>query len=158
MKVLVASDHAGFELKNHVVGFLKNEGYDVVDLGPHEYDPEDDFVDFAEKLCRKMLEEMKENENKDEIRGILICGSGQGMCIAANKFPGIYAAQIWDEASGKIAKEHDDANVACLAGRFLDKETAEKAVKAWLEARFLEEEKRLRRVNKIKKIEREFMK
>ncbi len=158
MRVLIASDHAGFEMKKALVGFLKEKGYDVVDLGPYEYDAEDDFVDYAEKLCRKLLEEKESEDSNEDIRGVLICGSGQGMCIAANKFPGIYAAQIWDERSARIAVEHDNANVACLAGRFLEEGVAKKTVEAFLHARFGRKEKRIRRVEKIKKLEREFMK
>ena len=149
-KIYIGSDHAGFELKNIIKEFLKKEGYKVEDLGAHEYNPEDDYPDYAVKVCEKVLE--------TKGKGILICGSGQGMDRVANKIPGIYAAVCWDEISAKMAKEHGNVNVLCLGGRTVKPELAKKIVKIWLETPFIPRERHLRRINKIKEIEKRYMK
>ena len=143
--IYIASDHAGFEIKEKIKEFLEKEGFKFVDLGPYEYNPYDDYPDYALKVC-KMISEKRG-------KGILVCGSGQGMCIVANKIPGIRAALAWDEVSAKLAREHLDANVLCLPGRMLNKETAERMVEVWLKTPFSNEERHKRRLRKIKEIE-----
>jgi RpiB/LacA/LacB family sugar-phosphate isomerase len=132
-KIYIGSDHAGFELKNIIKKFLTEEKYEVEDLGPYKYDYNDDYPDYAVKVCEKVLE--------TNGKGILICGTGQGMDIVANKIPGIYAAVCWDETSAKMAKEHENVNVLCLGGRTVEPELAKKMVKIWLETPFTPKEK-----------------
>ena len=149
-EILIGSDHAGFELKDLMKKFLIEEGYEIEDLGPYEYDYSDDYPDYALKVCERVLE--------TNGRGILICGSGQGMDRVANKIPGIHAAVCWDETSAKIAKEHGNVNVLCFGGRTVKPELAKEAVKIWLKTPFIPEERHLRRINKIKEIERKYIK
>jgi ribose 5-phosphate isomerase B len=149
-KIYIGSDHAGFELKNIIKKFLGKENYKVEDLGPYEYDYNDDYPDYAVKVCEKVLE--------TNGKGILICGSGQGTDRVANKIPGIHAAVCWDETSAKMAKEHGNVNVLCFGGRTVKPELAKKMVKIWLETPFIPKEKHLRRINKIKEIEKKYMK
>jgi ribose 5-phosphate isomerase B len=148
--IYIGSDHAGFELKEKIKLFLTKEGYKFEDLGPYEYNPNDDYPDYALKVCKKVLETSG--------RGILICGTGQGMDRVANKIPGIYAAVCWNEMTARYAREHENTNVLALGGRTTRSEEAEKIVKVWLETPFKGEEKHLRRINKIKKIEKEYLK
>lgn len=149
-KIYIGSDHAGFELKEKIKDFLIKENYEVEDLGPYEYDPDDDYPDYAAKVCKKILE--------TNGKGILICSSGQGMDRAANKIPGIHAALCWDETSAKMAKEHGNANVLCFSGKTIKPELAEIMVKIWLETPFIPKEKHIRRINKIKEIEKKYFK
>ena len=147
--IYIGADHAGFELKEKIKKFLAKEGYQFEDLGPYEYDPSDDYPDFAVKVCQKVLE--------TNGKGILICGTGQGMDLVANKIPGIYAEVCWDENTAKHAKEHSNANILCFGGRTVKPELAKKMVKIWLETPFIPRKRHLRRVNKIKTIERKYL-
>ena len=149
-KIFIGSDHAGFNLKNSLNQFLIKGKYKVEDLGPYKYDREDDYPDYALKVCKKVL--------KANSKGILICGSGQGMAISANKVPGILATICWDEKSGKIAAAHGRANVLCLGENLIKPRNAEKIVKMWLEAPYTIEKRHIRRLNKIKKIEKKYLK
>ncbi len=144
--VYLGSDHAGFELKKAIYEMLKAEGYKVTDVGPHEFNPGDDYPDYVVAVCKEV--------KKNDALGILICGSGQGMAIAANKINGIYAAVCWNEASAKYARASDGANVLCLGGRTMLQDTAEKAVDIWLGTAVSKEERHIRRMNKVKEIER----
>lgn len=146
-KLYIASDHAGFELKNKLKEYLSK--YPAEDLGPYNYDKEDDYPDYAAKLARKIQE--------TNGKGILVCGSGQGMCRVADKFKGIYSALAWNEETARIAKEHGNANVLCLAGGFTDYETAKRIVDVWLGSEF-KGGRHERRMDKIKSIEKENMK
>ena len=142
----IAADHAGYPLKEELKPFLAKEGYKVVDLGNEQLDMFDDYPDFAQKLA----EAVRENEDSG---GILICGTGQGMCLAANRYPGIFAVMIYNEFTARAAAEHLDANVVCLGARVTDEETAKKIVKIWLDTEFSEEERHRRRLAKIDKEE-----
>lgn len=142
MKVYIASDHAGFKLKEE----LKKK-FSLEDLGPYEFDAEDDYTDFAEKLCRKILEE--------GCKGILVCGTGQGMSRMANKFKGVYASPAWDEFTANCAVEHGGCNVITLGERVTPVEIAEKIVKIFLEKKLSSAERHVRRCNKIKEVEKE---
>lgn len=143
----IASDHAGYPLKEELKIFLEEMGLEFEDLGNEQLDPSDDYPDFAFRLAHNVL------ENEDS-KGILICGTGQGMCIAANKINGIRAAFVHDEFTARSAAEHLNANIICLGGRVTDFETAKKLVKIWLETEFSREEKHERRLEKIENIER----
>jgi len=141
----IASDHAGFALKEEIKRYLQSVNYAFEDLGPQELDPADDYPDFALKVARKINEEGGE--------GILICGTGQGVCLAANKVKGIRAVAAYDEFMANQAKEHLDSNILCLGGRITDVETAKRIVKIWLETPFSGEERHERRLEKIEEIE-----
>jgi RpiB/LacA/LacB family sugar-phosphate isomerase len=145
--IYIGSDHAGFQLKSAITAFLKRRGYEVMDMGPDAYDAEDDYPDYAAKVCRSIIG----TENK----GILICGSGQGMDRAANKFPGIYASVCWNSETARIAKEHGNVNVLCLPGRMTKEGTAKRMVGIWLDRPFSGEERHKRRIMKTKAIEDE---
>jgi len=131
MKIFLGSDHAGFHLKEKVFAHLSKREYDVVDVGDKELNPDDDFPEFAQMVAIKVLGE-------DDARGILICGSGQGMCMAANRFRGIRASLVWDEREAKLTRNDNDSNVLCLPASVLDKDEMEwqNIVDAWLTTPF----------------------
>ncbi len=142
--IYIGSDHRGFELKGALAGQLAREGYSVRDMGPKEYDGKDDFLDYADKVCRETL--------KGDGRGILICGSGHGMSMAANKVKGIRAALCWNAKTGRWAKEHQNANVICLAGQVGSSKGAMRIVSAWLNADFKGEERYSRRIERLNRM------
>jgi ribose 5-phosphate isomerase B len=149
MKIAVACDHGGFPLKATVLEVIRNAGHESLDLGTHTTEPVD-YPDYAEKLGRLI------QEGKAE-RGILLCGSGVGACIAANKMRGIYAGVCHDTYSAHQGVEHDDMNVLCLGARIIGPELAREIVAAFLAARFLGndpgQERHARRVAKVRKLE-----
>jgi len=145
----IAADHAGYPLKEELKPFLQEMGFEVVDLGNEQLDPADDYPDFAFRLAKNVV------ESDEESRGILICGTGQGVCIAANKVDGIRAALVHDEFTALSAAEHLNANVICLGGRVTDFDTAKKLVKIWLETEFSGDERHERRLEKIENIEKD---
>lgn len=151
MKIAVACDHAGFPLKDVVLEAVRAAGHEILDLGVHSTQPVD-YPDLAEKLGRVLQKGQAE-------RGILLCGSGIGASIAANKMTGVYAAICHDTYSAHQGVEHDDMNVLCLGGRVVGPEPVREIVAAFLSARFLGhdpgQERHARRVAKIKKLERE---
>lgn len=142
----IAADHGGYPLKEELKIFLVKEGYEVVDLGAEELDLADDYPNFAFKLAEQVT------QDKDA-GGILICGTGQGMCLAANKVSGIRAVLVHNDFTAKDAADHLDANVICLGGRVTDSETAKKLVKIWLETEFSEDERHMRRLRKVEEME-----
>jgi ribose 5-phosphate isomerase B len=150
MAIAVAADHGGFHLKTLLVAFLKERGQEVMDLGTNSEDPVD-YPDFARAVAREILSKKVE-------KGILICGSGVGACVAANKFPGIRAAICHDTYSAHQGVEHDNINVLCLGARVIGPELAKEIVRAWLSASFSGAERHRRRVAKIDEIEKEFLK
>lgn len=131
MKIYLGADHNGFELKVHLKKFLKTAGYGVVDAGDKQLDPKDDFPQFAARAVTGM----QASDDADP-RGILICGSGQGMCMAANRFRGIRASLVWDSAEAHMARNDDDSNVLCLPSRIITPRQAEVIVKTWLDTPF----------------------
>ena len=150
MKVALGSDHGGFRLKEIMVRFLAEKGYQVLDLGAHTPDPSD-YPDFAKAVAEAIL-------SKEAERGILICGSGVGASVAANKFPGIRAAVCHDTFSSHQGVEDDEMNVLCLGERVIGPELAKEIVLCFLSARFSGAERHIRRLKKVKDIEREYMK
>lgn len=140
MIIPIASDHAGFEAKEKVKKILEELGHMPVDFGTHS-DESVDYPDFAVQVAEKV------DEGEHE-RGILICGSGQGMCMTANKFQNVRAALVYDDDSARLTREHNNANVLCLPGRQLNDEQLKKFVKTWLESNF-DGGRHERRVNKI---------
>jgi len=148
MRIAVACDHAGFPLKQMVIDTILDAGHAPVDLGVYDTRPVD-YPDYAEKLAGAILQ-------KEAERGVLICGSGVGACIAANKIKGIYAGLCHDTYSAHQGVEHDNMNVLCLGERIIGAELARECVKSFLDANFLSnEERHVRRVGKIRKIEQE---
>ena len=143
-KLVIASDHGGFELRRLLSDFLEAEGHEVLDLGTDG--PESvDYPDFAARLCKAVLKGEAE-------RGVLICGTGIGMSIAANKHKGIYAALCTNEFMARMSREHNDANVLCIGARVLGDEVAKSIVEAWLGAQF-GGGRHTRRTDKIKALE-----
>ncbi|MDY0328366.1 MAG: ribose 5-phosphate isomerase B [Arcobacteraceae bacterium] len=129
MKYYIASDHAGYKLKDFVITLLKNKGHEVVDLGPDSTDRVD-YPDFAGEVCKSII--------KDEYKsfGVLICGSGIGMSMSANKYDGIRAALCHNEYSASMARNHNDANVICLGERVSAEGMVESIINHWCEASF----------------------
>jgi len=149
MKIAVACDHAGYPLKHIVLDAVRASGHEVLDLGTDSTEPVD-YPDFAEKLGRAL-------KSGEAERGILLCGSGVGASIAANKMSGIYAAVCHDTYSAHQGVEHDDMNVLCLGARIVGPELVYELVTAFLAARFVGDdpgqERHRRRVDKVRKIE-----
>ncbi len=148
MQVAVGGDHAGLEMKNLVVEHVKSLGHMVIDAGAYEYDALDDFPDFSEAVAVRVADGTAE-------RGLVVCGSGVGASVAANKVKGIRAGLCHDTYSARQGVEHDDMNVVCIGARIIGEELAKEIVTAFLSARFIEsEEKYVRRLNKVLAIER----
>ncbi len=145
MRVALAADHAGFELKEKIAAYLKQAGFEILDLGTHNEEPVD-YPDFARAIAKALQEEKAD-------RGILICGSGVGACVAANKMSTIRAGLCHDTYSAHQGVEHDDINVLCLGARVIGEELARELVSAFLAASFTGEERHRRRLDKIKEIE-----
>ncbi len=145
MRIAVACDHAGFTLKDEVIAVIQSFGNDVLDLGTYNQEPVD-YPDYAEKAARAILLGQAD-------RGVLICGSGVGACIAANKIKGIYACVCHDTYSAHQGVEHDNMNVLCLGGRIIGVEPAKEIVAAFIKAKFSQEERHKRRFSKIQAIE-----
>jgi ribose 5-phosphate isomerase B len=143
MKVYMGADHAGFELKQK----LKNSFKNFIDLGNKKFDALDDYPIFAAKVGKAVV------KNKNSL-GILVCGSGQGVAIAANKIKGVRAAVAENIRDAYLAKKDDNINVLCLPGRYLKLDKAKKIIKKFLETDFEDSAKRLRRLKEIKKLEK----
>jgi ribose 5-phosphate isomerase B len=145
MKVAIACDHAGFPLKETAAEVVRAAGHEVVDLGTNSMEAVD-YPDYAEKLGTAL------QEGKAE-RGLLICGSGVGASIAANKLKGVFAGLCHDTYSARQGVEHDDMNVLCLGARVIGPELAKVLIDAFLSAKFSDEERHRRRVGKIRRLE-----
>jgi RpiB/LacA/LacB family sugar-phosphate isomerase len=147
MRVAIAADHAGFSLKTKIAVYLVEAGFEILDLGTHNEEPAD-YPDFARAIGKVLQEEKAE-------RGILICGSGVGACVAANKMANVRAGLCHDTYSAHQGVEHDDINVLCLGARVIGEELARELVSAFLAASFTGEERHRRRLDKIKAMEGE---
>ena len=134
MKIFLGADHRGFNLKNHVYEYLKKQKYEVVDVGNQHEDGDDDFPRFAQAAATKVL---SEEESKNP-KAILICGGGQGMCMAANRFKGIRACLVWDEYEAKMSRFDNDSNILCLPARVLEDNEKEwkNIIDTWLKTDF----------------------
>ena len=146
LRVALGADHGGFSLKTELFPWLKGRGYDVVDLGAHAFDSADDYPDFSKKVARTVA-------SGDAQRGIIVCGSGVGACVTANKVPGVRAGTCHDTYSAHQGVEHDDMNVLCLGARIIGIEVAKELVVAFLKAKFTGEERHSRRLQKVLDIE-----
>ncbi len=141
MKIYLGSDHGAFELKEYLKQYLQAQNYELVDEGCHSIDSVD-YPDIAKKLCKDLLQE-------NNAIGILLCGTGLGMSISANKINGIRAALCTNEYMAQMAKEHNDANILCLGGRVLGFELAKSIVNTFLDTSFSRDIKHIRRIKKI---------
>ena len=147
LRVALGADHGGFVLKNELATEL-SQSYEILDLGAHTFDSTDDYPDFSEAVARAV------SSGKVQ-RGIIICGSGVGACITANKVPGVRACVCHDIYSAHQGVEHDDMNVLCLGARVIDAALAKELVAAFLTASFSNEERHRRRLEKVLAIEKE---
>ena len=145
--VAVAGDHWGYHMKVGLVPWLESLGYRVEDLGAYVHDPTDDYPDFAEPVARAVASGRAK-------KGIVICGSGVGACIAANKVPGARACLCHDTYSARQGVEHDDMNILCLGTRVVAVELAKELLQAFLKARFMDEGRYRRRLDKVLDLER----
>jgi ribose 5-phosphate isomerase B len=145
-KIPIASDHAGVEMKNRLVGELKKLGYEPDDMGAKDSKTPDDYPDYAHPLA-------KEVSTGQVKRGILLCGSGIGMDIVANRYPGVRAALAWEPEIGELSRKHNNSNVLVLPARFMSEDTAVKTMKAWLGAKFDggRHERRIEKIDSIQK-------
>lgn len=155
-KIYIGTDHAGFEMKEELIPFINELGYETVDCGAHKYEKEDDYPDFIEPVAKAVA------LNPEYNCGIILGGSGQGEAIVANRFPNVRAVVYYGEPGLfpkhdfiKISREHNDANILSLGARFLKIGGAKKAVKVWLSTNFSNAERHVRRIKKIEKISRE---
>lgn len=148
MKVAIASDHTGFSLKEDLRAFIKKQNYEIIDLGT-DSETAVDYPDFAEKIGLAI------SENKVE-RGVLICGSGVGASVAANKIPGVRAGLCHDTYSAHQGVEHDKMNVLVMGARVVGVELAKELVRAFLAAEFTNEERHVRRLEKVRALENKY--
>jgi ribose 5-phosphate isomerase B len=148
MKIAIGADHAGFRLKDEIVKALKEAGHEVEDFGCHCADSID-YPDYALPVCEKVVA-------KEADRGILICGTGIGMTIAANKIPGIRCALVHDLFSAKATREHNDSNVLAMGERVIGPGLALEIVKVWLETEFSHGPRHQNRIDKIAGLERKY--
>jgi len=146
MKIGIAADHGGFELKQQMARLIETAGHEVQDFGAHENDPKDDYPDYVIPLAQAIA-------GGEVDRGIAICGSGVGASIAANKVAGIRAALVTETYSARQGVEHDDLNLMCLGGRVIGIELAKELIGAFLEAHYSGEERHQRRLGKISALE-----
>jgi ribose 5-phosphate isomerase B len=151
MKIALASDHAGYPLKQHMVSYLKTQGHDALDLGVNTADVSSDYPDAAAAVAAAVLDGRAE-------RGILICGSGVGACIAANKEPGVYAAICHDTYSAHQGVEHDNMNVLCLGAKVVGTALAEELAYVFIAAQFNGGERYVRRFAMVQAVERKHQK
>lgn len=149
MKIVVGSDHAGFELKEQVAAFVRELGHEVIDVGTDNGTDAVDYPDYAESVCKAIMNHQAE-------RGILICGSGVGASVAANKLPGISAGLCHDTYAAHQGVEHDDMNVLVMGGRIIGPELARELVKAYLSAHFTNEARHRRRLEKTRALEKRY--
>jgi ribose 5-phosphate isomerase B len=144
MKIFMGADHNGFAMKAELTEALRKDGHEVIDEGDMQLEPGDDFPQFAESAVRAMLA-----DGSEDARALLICGSGQGMCMAANRFKGIRASLCWDIEEARAARNDDDSNVLCLPARFVDAAQALAITQAWLATPFAGAARFRRRIQQL---------
>lgn len=148
MKLCISADHGGFELKKIIIEHIKSLGYEIEDLSGNEYDPTDDYPDTT-----KLVAEAISRKNFD--KGIVLCGSGVGASVVANKYKDVRAAICHDTYSASQGVEHDDMNIICLGGRIIGDALAKEIVAEFLKSKFVNEERFIRRKEKLNQIEKE---
>ncbi len=149
MKIYFASDHAGFQMKNALVEYVKELGFEAEDLGPKEFNPGDDYPLEIEKVGLEIF------KNPDGAKGVVLGASGQGEAIVANRFPNVRAAVFYGGNTEiiNLSREHNDANVLSLGAKFIETEEAKKVLKLWLETAFSGDKRHVRRLEEIDKME-----
>ena len=147
MKIVIGSDHGGFEMKEQLIKWLKENSIEVEDLGNTVYDAKDDYPVYASAVASKI-------SSKEAAKGILLCGSGVGACVAANKFKGVRASVCHDIYSAKQGVEHDDLNVLCLGARIIGIALAKELVWGFINTEFSNEERHVRRLQKVLEFEK----
>ena len=147
MKIVFGADHGGFELKKYLVEIFKKDGFEIIDIGNLNFDPQDDYPDYAIKVAEVVASGQAE-------RGVVICGSGVGACIVANKVRGIRACLCHDTYSAHQGVEHDAMNILSLGARIIGKELAKELVFSFLNAKFINEERFIRRLEKVNNIDK----
>ena len=147
MKIYIGADHNGFAMKSQVVNYLRKNGYEVIDEGDKVLKPTDDFPVFASKVVWSLL-----GDHDPDSKGILLCGSGQGMVMAANRFKGIRASLVWDLLEAKLSRNDDDSNILCLPTRLLGKENTESIIDGWLTTPFSGAPRYVRRIKELDKL------
>ena len=143
--IYLGADHNGYLMKEKIKGYFSKKHISFVDVGDLLHDPQDDYPDYAEAVARKVA--------KEKTKGILICGSAQGMCIAANKIKGIRAVIPTSRREVEFSRKHDNANILCLSGWFLSYYKATKLIEMFLKTAFSKEKRHIRRLKKIEKLE-----
>jgi ribose 5-phosphate isomerase B len=153
MKIVIASDHAGFDLKKYLIQFIKeyDSNIEILDMGPDIYDENDDYPDYIKKVA----EYISENNNPEMFRGIVIGGSGQGENICANKYKNIRSILVYgndlnlNTQIAKLSREHNNANIISFGARFIENENAQQVLQTWLNTNFSNEERHVRRLSKL---------
>jgi ribose 5-phosphate isomerase B len=145
MKIYVGADHNGFDYKHELIALLHGAGHEVVDAGGVTRNPDDDFPVFAGQVVHQILAD----NDHDDVRGILICGSGQGMCMAANRFKGIRASLCWNADEARSARNDDNSNVLCLSSKFTTIDDAKQIIDTWLHTPFAAAPRYLRRLREL---------
>ena len=146
MKIFLGADHRGYKLKNLLREYLQHTGHDIIDMGAKTLDPEDDYPRYAYSVASQVL------GAADEDLGILICSSGQGMSMAANRVNGIRAALAWNEESAQYARRDDNANILVLPANYISDRQAEAMVDAWLGAKFKKDPKYKHRLDQLEQL------
>jgi RpiB/LacA/LacB family sugar-phosphate isomerase len=146
VRIAIGADHAGFALKQELAAYLKGQGHEVCDAGAHRPDPNDDYPDYAQKAAEAIAKGQAE-------RGVLICGSGVGASVAANKIPNVRAGLCHDTYSAHQGVEHDNMNVLVIGARVIGSALARELVHVFLEAKFTGEDRHRRRLEKVKALE-----
>ena len=149
MKIAIGADHAGYTAKEPIKALLASQGHEIVDVGAHEVDPADDYPDIAKTLAKTVAA-------GDADRGIMLCGSGVGASVAANKVRGVRASVCHDTYSAHQGVEHDDMNVLCMGARIIGEELVKEIATSFASAKFSGEERHKRRLNKVLEMEAEF--
>lgn len=144
MKIFVGADHNGYTLKADLIERLVKRGYEVIDEGDKDLKPDDDFPVFATRVVSGLI-----STDDPDARGILICGSGQGMAIAANRFKGIRAALVWDAQEAKMSRNDDDSNVLVIPSRIISQANSEAILDTWLETPFSGAPRYIRRIKEL---------
>lgn len=144
MKIFLGADHNGFQYKQDLTAFLQAAGHEVIEEGNLMIDPNDDFPQFAGRTVNDLLA-----SGDMEAKGILLCGSGQGMCMAANRFKGIRASLCWNLETARASRNDDDSNVLCLAARYLSTEEAQSIITVFLNTPFAGAPRFVRRLNEL---------
>lgn len=143
-KIFIGADHNGFQMKEKLEQWLKTQNYEVKDVGGDRLNPDDDYPEFASKVITAML-----SSEDPEPLGILLCGSGQGMAMAANRFKGIRAALVWNKKTAEMSRHDDDANVLCLSAWELNEEAAIDVTQTWLQTPFGRAARYIRRIKEL---------